>query len=79
MGRDSCEEIAKLSLTIREIEKAEICFEEKTILHLYGKIRSFEVGIHLNFALFKTIRKRHLRSHPTDVAVFKPDFVFHNR
>merc|ERR1739848_251149 len=37
LGRDSCEEIAKLSLTIREIEKAEICCEEKTILHLYGK------------------------------------------
>ena len=31
------EEIAQLSLTIREIEKVEIVYEERTVLNIYGK------------------------------------------
>ena len=37
IARDSLEEIAQLSLTIKEIEKAEIVFEERTVLNIYGK------------------------------------------
>ena len=31
------EEIAQVSLTIKEIEKAEIVFEDRTVLNIYGK------------------------------------------
>ena len=37
IARDSLEEIAQVSLTIKEIEKAEIVFEDRTVLNIYGK------------------------------------------
>ena len=36
IARDSLEEIAQVSLTIKEIEKAEFVFEDKTVLNIYG-------------------------------------------
>ena len=39
IARDSLEEIAQVSLTIKEIEKAEIVFEDRTVLNIYGKKR----------------------------------------
>ena len=39
IARDSLEEIAQVSLTIKEIEKAECVFEDKTVLNIYGNMK----------------------------------------
>ena len=36
IARDSLEEIAQVSLTIKEIEKAEFVFENRIVLNIYG-------------------------------------------
>ena len=37
IGRDTEEEIARLSFSIKEIEKVEAYFDEKTVLNIFGK------------------------------------------
>ena len=39
IARDSLEEIAQVSLTIKEIEKAEFVFEDRTVLNIYGNTK----------------------------------------
>ena len=42
IGRDTEEEIARLTFCIKEIEKVEASFDEKTVLNLFGECLKFE-------------------------------------
>ena len=37
VGRDTEEEIARITFSIKEIEKVEASFDEKTVLNLFGE------------------------------------------
>ena len=71
IARDSLEEIAQLSLTIREIEKVEIVFEERTVLNIYGKNK-----ISIIFFNWKSFRIRDFRGDTTDSTIYQPKVIF---